>query len=165
MMPRMLCTDCGSMGVADTVLEGSDRLEFAGWLLGGLPGWLYCAWRHQLRAKVCGICGSSALMRESRAQAAQHAPPVFGALRSRVSNRSGPSSWPEGLREPRRRLRLGGVWLAAWMLVGAGAPVVGGLVAALLAGREFVQSLALHQSEGLCSAWDAKGRPLRIEIA
>jgi hypothetical protein len=164
MKTRMHCADCRATGLADTLLEGSDWIEMAGWLFGGLPGWLYCAWRHQLRIKVCSLCGSGALMRESRAQARRNppqAPPSFGAP---VANHSGPSRWPRGLREPRQRLRLGGVWLAAWALAAAGLPVVGGLLAAALLGREAARGLR-HFGPGHCRAWDAQGRPLHIELA
>ena len=57
---RMLCTECRHMGEPDTVLEGSDRVELAGWCLLAVPGLLYCGWRHLNRFKVCPRCGSNA---------------------------------------------------------------------------------------------------------
>ena len=161
----MHCADCRATGPADTLLEGSDWIEMASWLLGGLPGWLYCAWRHQLRIKVCGACGSGALMRESRAQARLHPPQAPLSSGISVANRSGPSRWPRGLREPRQRLRQGVIWLVAWILTLAGLPAIGGLVAAAFLGREGTRELQRRFGPGRCRAWDAQGRPLHIEMA
>ena len=165
MKPRMHCTDCRATGPADTLLDGSDWVEMASWLLGGLPGWLYCAWRHQLRIKVCSVCGSGALMRESRAQALLYPPQVPPSSGAPIANRSGPSRWPRGLREPRQRLRCGGVWLAAWALAAAGLPAAGALLGAALLCREIARELRRHFGPGRCRAWDAQGRPLQIELA
>lgn len=165
MKPRMHCADCRATRPADTLLEGSDWIEMASWLLGGFPGWLYCAWRHQLRIKVCSVCGSGALMRESRAQAQLYpsqAPLSYGAP---VANRWGPSRWPRGLRDPRQRLRRGGVWLVAWALLAAGLPAAGGLLATGLLGGEVARELRRRFGPGACRAWDAQGRSLHIELA
>ncbi|MBT40040.1 MAG: hypothetical protein CL938_16015 [Deltaproteobacteria bacterium] len=160
----MHCADCRATGLADTVVEGSDWIEMASWLLGGFPGWLYCAWRHQLRIKVCSACGSGALLRESRAQARLHPPQAPPSSGFSVANRSGPSHWPRGLREPRQRLRRGGVWLAAWVLVAVGLPTAGGLLAAALLGHETTRELRQRFGAGRCRAWDMQGRRLHIEI-
>ena len=115
MKTRMLCTDCFETSPPQTLLPGSDRLEWLGWLCLGLPGWLYCAWRHALRVKVCGACGGSSLVREARAAAAR-APLVEPPP---VRNLRGPVRWPRPFAAPRQRLR-------------AGAPLVGASVLALL---------------------------------
>ena len=165
MKPRMYCADCRATGQADTLLEGSDWVEMASWMLGGLPGWLYCAWRHQLRVKVCGVCGSEALMRESRAQARLAPPQAPLSSGSRVANCSGPSRWPRGLREQRRRLRQGVIWLVAWILIAVGLPLIGALVVTAFLGREITRELQWRSGPGRCRAWDVNGRPLRIEMA
>jgi len=162
----MHCADCRSTAIADTRLEGSDWLEMATWLLGGVPGWIYCAWRHHLRIKVCGVCGSQALMRESRAQALlqlPQAPPA--APGTRISNLSGPSRWPRALREPRQRLQNSWAWLLAWLLVAAGLHIPATIVAAVFFVREVKREVAWRSGPGRCRAWDAQGRPLQIEMA
>ena len=152
--------------MAGTRLEGSDWLEMATWLLGGFPGWLYCAWRHHVRIKVCGVCGSRALMRESRAQALlqlpQAAPSSFASC---VSNLPGSSRWPRGLRAPQQRLQRAWPWLMAWVLVAVGLHVVAVVVASAFVGREIQRELAWRSGPGRCRAWDAQGRPLQIELA
>jgi hypothetical protein len=64
---RMLCTRCGQTAAPDTRVAGSDRLELALWLFLLVPGLLYCVWRDMHRCRICPGCGSSDLMRESRA--------------------------------------------------------------------------------------------------
>ena len=158
MTTRMLCLDCGTTDYPRTRLPGSDATEAVGWLLGGLPGWLYCAWRHALRAKVCSACGSGALARESRAHAA--ASPAAPPGRAAEDALAGDASWPAPWRTPRGRLRAGGGWIAAWALAVAGLPALGaGLGATWLAAQ-----LARAASAPRCDAWDAAGRSLRIEI-
>ncbi|MGI9591726.1 MAG: hypothetical protein ACR2P8_10195 [Myxococcota bacterium] len=120
MATRMHCGDCGNTDFADTWLEGSDALEGLGWALGGVGGWLYCAWRFALRRKRCAHCGGEALQRESRAsreRAAWPAPPHFD---SRVLSAKGGAIWPASLRDPRRRLRHGLPHLGAWALLALG---------------------------------------------
>jgi hypothetical protein len=157
---RMLCLDCGVTGFAETRLEGSDGAESLGWLLGGLPGWLYCAWRHALRTKACAACGSAALARETRTSAAEEpcAAPASGV---RVASRGASLAWPLPLRDPRARLRAGGAWTAAWALVAAGLPGLG----AALASACVLDQLARQRASPRCRAWDADGRALHIELA
>ena len=68
-MQRMMCVDCGHVGVPDTLLPGSDFLELVLWSCLALPGLLYCGARHWLRMKACAQCGGASLLRESRAAA------------------------------------------------------------------------------------------------
>ena len=105
---RMLCLHCRHLAEPDTVLDGSDRLELLGWAAGVLPGWLYCAWRHLCRAKLCEACGSGELMRESRAIAARLPGQASRATGARIrSERGADFPWPRELRAPRGRLRRG----------------------------------------------------------
>jgi hypothetical protein len=64
---RMLCTRCEEVARPDTRVAGSDLLEVALWCLYLVPGFVYCAWRNVQQRRVCPACGSSALIRESRA--------------------------------------------------------------------------------------------------
>lgn len=182
MKPRMLCTDCGALAHPDTLLEGSDAVEMLGWLCFGIPGWLYCWWRHWLRIKVCPECGSQALVREARASAATRvsweSPDEPSTLR--VANLAGPVRWPGALRSPRQRLRRGSLavlfWLGVactWGLAVSGLlPAVAGMALtptlALVGGswlaRETCRIARMHDSLQACRAWDARGRPLRIEV-
>jgi hypothetical protein len=165
MRPRMHCADCGATGFAHTRLEGSDWIEIAGWLLGGLPGWLYCAWRHALRAKICARCGSDALLREARAAAASRPPDAAPSFGARIECHSGTPLWPHPLHEPRARLRRGLLWLAAWTLAAAGLPGAGTLLATAVVALEIARDAQLRFGPRRCRAWDALGRPLRIELA
>jgi hypothetical protein len=51
----MYC-NCRVTDFADTRIPGSDEFEMIAWLLGRLPGWLYCAASHVLRGKLCTHC-------------------------------------------------------------------------------------------------------------
>ena len=176
MQARMLCTDCGVTAHADTLLEGSDRIEAAAWVLGAAVGWLYCARRHWLRTKVCAVCGGRALVREAWA-AAMVARPFLAE--TRVITRGARVAWPRGLRSPRDRLRAGAPAAALAVLfassaaaaVLAGVPLrffgtaglvwsVSALACASLASLR--RRLAFRWADG-CRAWDAHGRQLRIE--
>jgi len=163
MATRMLCSDCGTTDFADTRLEGSDRLECLGWLLGGVAGWLYCAWRHALRQKRCGHCGGAELVRESRAareRAAWPAPPHGGP---RFTQREGAVAWPPSLRDPSRRLRSGLPCLAAWLLAALGWAPAGAALGAAWLGLEALRATQLRTPADRCRAWDAAGRSLRVE--
>jgi hypothetical protein len=101
----MLCADCQTVSVPETVLEGSDRTELLSWICLGLPGWLYCSWRHVLRQKVCAQCGSGAVIREAtRSRRVEAGPPRW--TRGRITE---PRRWPRALATPRERLLHGGV--------------------------------------------------------
>lgn len=177
MQVRMLCTDCGVTAHADTLLEGSDRMEATAWVLGAALGWLYCARRHWLRSKVCSHCGSRALVREARAVSVAWG---LGAAQPRLIV-SGPQVvWPRGLGSPRERLRAGAPAALLALLV-AGAALLGasvGVPLRLLAASGIVwTAFALAWAavavlrrtrtspcaDG-CRAWDAQGRRLRIEV-
>jgi len=180
---RMYCADCGATDFPATRLDGSDTVESLGWLLGGLPGWLYCAWRHSLRTKWCGHCGSGSLVRESRAARARAAwpvPPRFPA--ERVGAPAALVVWSGPLHDPRRRLVAGVPWIAVWLLAALGlgtasaavalaAIVIQGLCAAAWEnGEAWKDNHALTRGSprspgpGHCHAWDDTGRPLRIEL-
>lgn len=177
MQARMLCTDCGVTAHADTLIEGSDRVEAAAWVLGAAFGWLYCARRHWLRTKVCTRCGGGALVRESRAAAALMRPIP---AETRVIACGARVDWPRSLRSPRQRLHAGAPAAALAILfagAAAGTAALGiplqffaaiGLVwtacALLWTGLALLRyRLALPWDAG-CRAWDAHGRSLRIEI-
>jgi hypothetical protein len=149
-----------------------------GWLCFGLPGWLYCCWRHALRIKVCASCGGGALVREARAAAAQRPPQLPG--RTRIGNLAGPVRWPAALRTPRERLRHGCIAVALWAAVvstwalgsagilpavalAAARPAVALAGAAWLA-LETVRAIRVHASVSACRAWDHRGRPLHVEV-
>ena len=90
-----------------------------GWCAFAVPGWLYCAWRHAARGKVCAYCGGGELVREARAvrgRRTPQAPPSHGARILRGPRRP---HWPHGLATPRERLRQGGAGavLSAALLV------------------------------------------------
>ena len=179
MKPRMMCTDCFRTAEADTVLEGSDRVEMLGWCCMVIPGLLYCWWRHALRIKVCAFCGGRELVREARA-AAERAPrqaPPFGG--PGVRNLSGPVLWPRALATPRERLRHGGVvaslvgaFLGSAALAALGLAARDGAVAAASAiavvcaawlAYQVVRVSQMRATLPGCKAWDQHGRPLRIE--
>jgi len=169
---RMLCTHCWRTARPDVWLPGSDRLELAGWLALGLPGLLYCAWRHAGRRRTCPACGGQALVREARAAARRTGLPLAwggGRLRSRCSR-----AWPQALRSPRARLRTGTAGLAGIALLGLG--WLGGGAAgpeplAAAAGPLSVSAavwLAARRRRGgrisgRCEAFDASGRSLPVE--
>lgn len=173
----MLCTDCGVTDHADTVLDGSDRIEAAAWVLGAALGWLYCARRHFLRAKSCRGCGSMALVRESRAAARVARAP---AAETRVVTEGPAFAWPRGLRTPRERLRAGApaaLVAAAVFAASIGAAIAGvplGFVGAAgitwtLGAAGWVALAALRRRitppwVPECRAWDANGRRLQIEV-
>lgn len=178
MAVRMLCTDCGRTARPDTWLEGSDRLELAGWLLGVLPGLLYCWWRHETRRKACMCCGGFALVRESRSARRRRPDPAFESP-GRVRNASGFRRWPRPLRTPRERLRHGGAALSCLALslaaFGLGlAPGAAGpapwrlLPLAAAASLAWTLSLAIRlwrseRTAVACEAWDAQGRRIPIQ--
>jgi hypothetical protein len=173
----MLCTDCGVTAHADTLLEGSDRIEAVAWVLGAAVGWLYCARRHWLRVKLCSACGSRALVREAWAAAANARP---FAVETQVIVRGACVVWPRGLRSPRQRLRAGAPAAALALLFAcsaafaafAGVPLrffgAAGLIwtVSALAWASFAalrRHFAFPWANG-CRAWDAHGRRLRIEV-
>jgi len=159
---RMYCLDCGATDFADTRIHGYDEFEILAWLLGGLLGWLYCAVRHTLREKLCTHCGSDQLMREARAAAARA--PVL-APRSRIESRGRFARWPAHLRDPRRRLIWGPISLGAWVLLGAGCGALAVVLIGACLASEGLEVWREHFGRGRCRAWDATGRPIRIELA
>lgn len=179
MRSRMMCTECFRTAEAGTVLEGSDILEMIAWGCLGVPGLLYCWWRHALRIKVCSVCGSAELVREARAAAARSLPQALPASESEVRNLVGPVRWPQPFAAPRERLRHGSVPAS---LVGAlsfclvlaafGLAPQASMVAlihwiASTCGAwilyEVVRVSRLRARWSSCKAWDRYGRPLRIE--
>ena len=161
MVTRMLCTDCSRMAVPDTLLAGSDRLERVGWCLLGIPGWLYCAWRHWLRVKLCPDCGSDRLMREARALQGL---PVAGSSRTRSA--CGGALWPPPFDQARVRLRLGGLALLVGIAVLPLAGLAGPAFTLVFAAWAWhVLARALRDRTPNCAAWDASGRRLRIDPA
>ena len=177
MQARMLCTDCGVTAHADTLLEGSDRIEALAWVLGAAVGWIYCARRHWLRTKLCARCGSCALVREARAAAAVARP---CPTETRVIVRGVRVAWPQGLCSPRDRLRAGAPAAALALLLAssAAAAALAGVPLRFLGAAGLAWSVsavawalfaclrrrfALPWSDG-CRAWDAHGRRLRIEV-
>jgi hypothetical protein len=177
---RMMCVDCHRTTVPATVLEGTDVVEMLGWLCFGVPGLVYCWWRHYVRIKVCAHCGSENLIREARA-ASRRQPPVARSYSGEpIRNRRGAVLWPRALRLPRDRMRIGATALlllalpfASWgvaQLCAMGpepsAASVGGasLLGALWLGREILSLGRRATWLGACRAWDASGRPRPIEI-
>lgn len=177
----MLCTECFETSHPQTLLAGSDRIEMVGWLCLALPGWLYCAWRHALRLKVCGACGSSALVREARAAAVQASAAERAEPAPEVRNLCGRVLWPRPFSTPRERLLAGGPGVLASIaaLLGsalAAAPGGGELAASFFLAASFVTAAAwmLHVTRRWhrararlagCRAWLPDGREIRIEPA
>ena len=177
---RMLCTECFGTAEPDTLLEGSDFVEMLGWCALAVPGWLYCAWRHAARRKLCAFCGGGELVREARAIRGRRAPQAPPSHGPRVLSGPSPARWPRGLSTPRERLRQGGVGailvsgvLLSWLLAALGTadPRVAG--ATLLATTLLCASWMLHQiarvtrlrrGTAACQAWDEHGRSIRIEL-
>ena len=174
----MLCTECFETSHPQTLLVGSDRLEMAGWLCFALPGWLYCAWRHALRIKACGVCGGVELIRESRAAAVRSAPVPGPDVPGPVRNLCGPVRWRRPFATPRARLAVGApgalaALLAALVAVAGGSqPLVSGAIAACSIASAagclgYGARLWLGAQRGLagCRAWTPDGREIRIELA
>lgn len=174
----MLCTDCFETSHPQTLLVGSDRLEMLGWLCLLLPGWLYCAWRHALRIKVCGVCGGTGLVRESRAAAARCAPAAGRAAQGPVRNLCGPVRWHRPFATPRERLAAGApgaaAALGAALLVAAGVPqplassgfaVCCAALAAVWLGCATWLWRGSQRSPAACRAWTPDGREIHIELA
>ena len=172
MSRRMMCTRCFQTAEPETLLVGSDRTELLGWLCFAVPGWLYCAWRHALRQKVCAFCGSGCLIREARAaRVAAPSQPVS----ARVRSVAGALRWPRALATPRDRLRRGGLgavlsgglltlWLSAALSQTTAMPAAGqALVAGLLGWMAFETTRVVRLRAPSCAAWDERGRPLPIE--
>ena len=179
MKSRMMCTDCLRTAEADTLLEGSDTLELLGWCCLALPGLLYCWWRHALRIKVCAFCGGYELVREARAAAARCPQPAPSGWEAPVHSAPSRFDWPDAFANPRDRLRHGSVIgllavtlfaslvPAALDLPGDGtALVIANLTAAASVAWGAYQALRMAQWRSEfsgCRAWDARGRPIRIE--
>jgi hypothetical protein len=121
----MLCTRCGETAAPNTRIAGSDRLELALWLLFLVPGLLYCVWRHIHRRRACPACGSSDLVRESRASRSRSlqngAPSAPAPPRGRLVYAAPHISWmaPPGLRLRRmtRGSALAGAGVVAFAFV------------------------------------------------
>jgi hypothetical protein len=188
MSRRMMCTLCFETAEPETVLVGSDLAEIFGWLCFAIPGWLYCLWRHALRAKACMACGGDSLIREARTaqlEAAKRlAPP-------RIRSTSGSVRWPRAFASPRDRLLHGGIsaaligsapivsllsapvgllgsWSVWFTVPGVTVAVGPGIVSwvVLCAGwLTFEFGRAIRMRTPSCSAWDAAGRELQIELA
>jgi hypothetical protein len=175
---RMVCADCFHVAVPDTVLEGSDLVELLAWVCFGIPGLLYCWWRHLARIKVCPNCGGGELIREARATALARAPTAPPSTGPRIRSLSGSLCWPRSLRTPRARLRSGGtallvsLGLAAWLLAlldlqASESILVMAHASSLLGlaglGHQVVQISRMRSPLLRCRAWDEDGRPLHIE--
>ena len=179
MKPRMMCTECFRTADAGTVLEGSDIVEMIAWACFGVPGLLYCWWRHALRIKVCSVCGSGELVREAWAAAVRSLPQVPPAAEPIVCNLSGPVRWPRPFAVPRERLRhgfvlasLAGTFFICLALDALGIASHPSMIAvirwtATACGGwilyEAVRVSRVRASWSSCKAWDRYGRPLRIE--
>ncbi|MBW2420962.1 MAG: hypothetical protein JRH19_20650 [Deltaproteobacteria bacterium] len=177
---RMLCTSCFRTAEPDTLLEGSDLAEMLGWCAFALPGWLYCAWRHAARLKVCAFCGGGELVREARAARRRRTPQAPPSHGPRILGASGRVHWPHALGSPRERLRQGGAGVAlssalllTWTLgplslVGSRAAATLTLAVTLLCATWMLHQIArisrLRRALPGCQAWDARGRPIRIEL-
>ncbi len=178
MRSRTVCMECFETSMPDTLLEGSDALEMMFWLCLVLPGWLYCAWRHALRRKVCRSCGGESLMREARAAAARWNPGADPGFAAEIRSERGAVLWPRPLVAPRTRLRkgflgaaLGAAALLGWIIAVSGQAPFAMLVAqaaTLLAATWLVAAAGrvLHQhiTARACRAWALDGRTLRIEM-
>jgi hypothetical protein len=176
---RMLCTDCFRVAVPDTVLEGSDLVELLAWAGLGVPGFLYCWWRHLARIKVCPHCSSPELVREARVTALRRPSDALPAGDTRIRSLSGSVRWPLALRTPRARLRAGGVAvlllslaLIAWLLAaleiavpGAAQEIMRGssLLGLACLAHQIVRVSRMRAALPGYQAWDEQGRPLRIE--
>ncbi len=178
MAVRMVCTDCFHVAVPDTVLEGSDTVELLAWACFGIPGLLYCWWRHLARIKVCPNCGGLELIREARAAALDHAPASRLSSGPRISSLSGAVQWPRSLRTPRARMWSGGgtllllLGLTAWLLALFDLAASEAVLAMAYASSPLGLAWLGHQVFRIsrmrspllrCRAWDEDGRRLRIE--
>lgn len=175
----MLCTDCFETTHPETLLSGSDRVEMLGWLCFALPGWLYCAWRHALRIKICAVCGGTALVREAWAAAARAVERAEPA--PRVFNLRGPVRWPRPFSTPRERLRAGALGVLASIVALLGAAFAAADVAANSASSVSLAASAVLAATWLvrvvriwrrtharltgCRAWFPDGREIHIEPA
>jgi len=176
---RMLCMQCLHLEEPDTLLDGSDRIELIAWCCFVIPGLLYCWMRHLRRTKVCAACGSSNLMRESRAATARRQGRGPTREPQLLSHEGDGFAWPATLESPRERLRIGGVGsaLCGFALITWGIalldplPAVPAFEAAtgswLLVTAWLARQLQLiargRGDSGGCEAWDARGRSLHIE--
>jgi RNA polymerase subunit RPABC4/transcription elongation factor Spt4 len=59
---QMICTACGTRGVATRHTKGSIFIEIALWLCFLLPGLIYSIWRLTSKQDVCPACGSPAMI-------------------------------------------------------------------------------------------------------
>lgn len=174
----MMCADCYEVDIPDTALEGSDLLELLGWCCLGVPGLLYCWWRHLNRSKICSFCGGAALVREARAAAERRGPaePVSFVPRVMVLSGSRCIEWPRTLRTPRARLRSGGLgvlllsiplltWALGSVSLAAPATVAAAVTVSTLLAASWLlyQFAALRSTRPNCQAWDECGRSLHIE--
>lgn len=170
---HMMCTRCYRVSVPDTRIPGSDLLELLAWCGLGVPGLLYCAWRHLQRAKVCAHCGSPELVREARASRRLARGAAVAGPAAVHSSR--PALWPPALRAPRDRLRWGwslalvalGVLLASGVEWLPGVPAAPPLAQASLwigASVLGVQMTVGRDAISPWGAWDAQGHPLPVEF-
>ncbi|WP_440105381.1 WYL domain-containing protein [Acidovorax sp. BL-A-41-H1] len=60
--PVVYCTACGTEGRGKTKTRGSLLIEVVLWVCFLVPGLVYSLWRHSSKHKVCGACGSEALV-------------------------------------------------------------------------------------------------------
>lgn len=61
-MAQMVCTTCNTVGRTSTKVQGSFLIEIILWCFFLVPGIIYSVWRATSTQKVCGACGSSAIV-------------------------------------------------------------------------------------------------------
>jgi hypothetical protein len=59
---RKICIQCGAVSKPEETIKGSIWIEVVLWLSFLLPGVIYSIWRMTTKAKVCAVCGSSAII-------------------------------------------------------------------------------------------------------
>ncbi len=66
-MSEMVCTTCHTVGRTSTQVKGSFLIEIVLWCFFFIPGIIYSIWRLTTKQKVCGACGSPAVVTLSTA--------------------------------------------------------------------------------------------------
>jgi uncharacterized membrane protein YqaE (UPF0057 family) len=62
---KLLCTNCGYLGIVSKKAQGSCLIELALWLCFILPGLIYSVWRLSSKIYTCPDCESKNLIPEN----------------------------------------------------------------------------------------------------
>jgi hypothetical protein len=59
---RLICSQCGYIGIPNEINKGSGGVELILWLFFIIPGVIYSVWRRSSKPRVCPSCHSQSLV-------------------------------------------------------------------------------------------------------